>query len=119
MKFSKTSNRIPRIVYWRRTFLFLGMTVSGGAISVLLLKFDVDSNSKASFVFLSFMWSAILFNMYEDRKLKKRVLAAEGRVCTNCGYVLVGLQTEGICPECGVRYVIEACQTSWKNSGFL
>lgn len=29
---------------------------------------------------------------------------AFGRTCGNCGYLLLGLPTEGNCPECGERY---------------
>jgi len=49
-----------------------------------------------------------------SRRLREQALAADGRVCWECGYALTGLADRGECPECGTAYEAEALRRRWQ-----
>ncbi|MFZ4576489.1 MAG: hypothetical protein ACOYN0_19050 [Phycisphaerales bacterium] len=52
-----------------------------------------------------------------QRRIKRAVLAAGGRACTNCVYDLGSLGETGACPECGRGFDSAADQRSWDRAG--
>ncbi len=48
-----------------------------------------------------------------QRRVRSRVRAAGGCLCTECGYSLAGLPERGKCPECGVPYVMDEVRAAW------
>jgi uncharacterized paraquat-inducible protein A len=40
----------------------------------------------------------------------------ECRVCPRCRYVLSGLDDEGTCPECGMRYTLAGLEAVWRRT---
>lgn len=46
-----------------------------------------------------------------------RVRATGGCCCTRCGYGLASLGDEGVCPECGEPFTLDATREAW-NAAF-
>jgi len=44
--------------------------------------------------------------------------AADGRLCTHCGYNVGPLGDAGVCPECGERFEARADAATWQIIGF-
>ncbi len=57
-------------------------------------------------------WIVAAFSL-RKRRLRARLTAAGGQLCTECGYSLVGLAERGACPECGVAYEMEQVRAAW------
>ncbi|MCO6435608.1 MAG: hypothetical protein J5J06_00795 [Phycisphaerae bacterium] len=66
-------------------------------------------------MFLFIMFAIITVGAYRFRNLCTRMLVADYRVCTYCGYELSGLPGEYTCPECGLAYNLDAVQAKWKD----
>ena len=47
------------------------------------------------------------------KRLRRRVIEHDRRVCLRCGYALKGLPDKHDCPECGTRYDIKATRDVW------
>jgi predicted RNA-binding Zn-ribbon protein involved in translation (DUF1610 family) len=48
-------------------------------------------------------------------RLRKRLHAADWRLCTQCGQSLEGLAASGTCPECGRAYTVEQLRADWSR----
>lgn len=46
----------------------------------------------------------VLWLRWADRRREALLRRCGWRICPRCGYVLVGLAEDGVCPECGLRY---------------
>jgi hypothetical protein len=51
------------------------------------------------------------------KRLRDRVRAENGSVCTSCLYSLCGSPKSGICPECGTEYTQESLRSFWQKAG--
>ena len=40
---------------------------------------------------------------------------ADGRICPKCGHLLVGLEDEGTCPECGTPFNLADVKRQWQS----
>ena len=47
------------------------------------------------------------------RRLQRRVINAEGRICPNCLYDLQSLESAETCPECGWDIITEPPDVTW------
>ena len=63
----------------------------------------------AGFVGLPWLW-------HRHRALKRKLQAADGRLCVDCGYNLTGTDDGQPCPECGRTYQAQADRAAWKRS---
>jgi hypothetical protein len=52
------------------------------------------------------------------RQLERALLAADGRLCTSCGYDLRACGLVGVCPECGRAFDAEVDARTWQGAGF-
>ncbi len=52
-------------------------------------------------------------------RLRRAFLAAEGRLCTECGYDLRSSGDAGTCPECGVAFDTASDRRRWATAGFI
>ena len=48
-----------------------------------------------------------------EQRLRRRVAAARGAVCIQCGYDLSGSGESGVCPECGVVFALDDQRWRW------
>jgi len=52
---------------------------------------------------------------YLRRRLARRRATEAGyRICGACGFNLRGLDTSGVCPECGTAYSLEVLRAYWQ-----
>lgn len=65
------------------------------------------------FVFVVPHMVAVVAIARGQRRIKRAVLAANGRACTHCVHDLSGLGDAGICPECGRGFDTAADQKRW------
>ncbi len=63
------------------------------------------------------MFVSIFFIWRGQRRIKRAVLAANGRACINCVHDLTGLGDTGTCPECGYVFDTPADQRRWARVG--
>ncbi len=56
----------------------------------------------------------IVFTLWSDWKLRRRVIAVNCELCPSCAYPLSQLPAEHVCPECGLRYQLEPVQQVWR-----
>lgn len=54
-----------------------------------------------------------------ERRVKRRVRARDGAVCTHCGYDLGDSDPEGVCPECGRTYTVRQLRWRWRGARML
>jgi ABC-type nitrate/sulfonate/bicarbonate transport system permease component len=54
-----------------------------------------------------------------QRRIKRSVLAAQGRACINCVHDLRGLGETGTCPECGHAFDVAADSRRWERVKML
>ena len=56
-----------------------------------------------------------LFSGIVEIQLKRKVRNNDRLVCVQCGYALVDLDEEGVCPECGVEYRADEVRRAWEG----
>jgi len=61
----------------------------------------------------------ILLSSWYIRSVRRRVAAADGRLCTHCWYDLSALGERGVCSECGTAYSVAALRQAWTKSKLL
>ena len=111
--------QIPPFVR-RRYIRFLVYAVVGLAAILLLMWFSVAAYPQSSFssfvMYSAFPYPAISFLLVAlwDRRLTRRLKAAEYKLCPECGSHLTGLSGETACPECGVPCDIEQVVNAWR-----
>lgn len=97
------------------TIIVIVVSCSG---SVLWIVYGVKGlppglNLAASLVpILGSLATTIWFARWNTR-LRRQAVAADGRLCWECGYVLKGLPDRGECPECGTDYDAEDLRRRW------
>ncbi|MCZ6850635.1 MAG: hypothetical protein O7F17_03245, partial [Planctomycetota bacterium] len=57
--------------------------------------------------------SVLLVTLW-DKRMRRRLEAADYMLCPECGYQLTGLSGETACPECGVPCDIEQVVKAWR-----
>jgi hypothetical protein len=57
----------------------------------------------------------ILMVIVAELRLKRRVIAADKRICPTCGYSLLGHNAEGTCPECGQAFTPASLEAAWRD----
>jgi len=133
--FNEPKARIPRLVVRWQLALTLGpmvaFSVFYAAIVVLVWFGWLDlkwlSFSKVfgfariplSAALPAFMLVGFLLARWYIRSVRRRVAAAEGRLCTHCCYDLSALAEQGVCPECGIAYSMAALRQAWTESKLL
>lgn len=51
------------------------------------------------------------------RRLRRALFASRFRLCTHCGYDVSGLNSRGMCPECGQTYDLARDVAVWEAQG--
>ncbi len=111
--------QLPRFV--RRKYIrFLVYFVVGFAAILLLIWLSVVAFPQSFFSSL-LMYSAfayppisVLLVTLWDKRMRRRLEAADYMLCPECGYQLTGLSGETACPECGVPCDIEQVVKAWR-----
>jgi len=128
--FNLRKARIPKLLCFGQFAI-----VMGAALAVILLPSvlmsgwldkkwwamysDVFLSSRASYAFaLCPLIGLLLCNLY-TRRLRRRLVAAEGRLCTNCCYDLSAHDEKGICPECSTAYSVGELRQDWRKYRLL
>lgn len=63
--------------------------------------------------------AGILGLYFQHRRLKRALSEHDGRLCTECEYVLPPSPSQtGRCPECGSEYDLERGREKWRRSGW-
>lgn len=70
-------------------------------------------------VFMLPVFVAIMGNAIGLRRIRARLVAAEGRLCIHCMHELRGLADQGVCPECGRAFDLQADRRRWVRAGML
>ncbi len=52
---------------------------------------------------------------HRHRGLVKRLVAADFKLCPECGYRLTGLSDQTDCPECGTACDLEEVEAMWRG----
>ena len=61
----------------------------------------------------------IAMDVWAEARVRRPFDAAEGRLCTECGYSLRGLGDDGDCPECGTAFHAWLDQRRWGRVGMV
>lgn len=65
------------------------------------------------------MFIAIIGMAVAQRRIRAKVIAADGRVCIHCVHDLRGLPDQGLCPECGRPVNAVTDRPRWKRAQML
>lgn len=57
--------------------------------------------------------AGVCYAFWHVGRIRRRVETYEFTLCLDCGYPLIGLATEGRCPECGTSYEVGKVRESW------
>ena len=83
---------------------------------VLVYAFATKRWSIAQWLGLTGLFGFVgLLQLFWIIPVRRKVIAHKGRVCGNCLFALAGLDTEGICPECGEPFAIEDTIKGWER----
>ena len=101
-------SRWPRIV---RCYAYWAM--GAWAFGMVLWTIDIYGPS----VPLWWIWGpsgvVIVLAVSKYFRLRKRVMAADYRICPDCGYALAGHNGAVRCPECGVLLDVDGVRQRW------
>lgn len=104
--YGKTLGKIEGVLGIAMTILLVPSCVNTKAAQVVGLLFLVPLGG----LVVCWMWEREMKN-----KITKRVKEAKGFLCPWCQYPFVGLDDEGVCPECGAGYRREVCEALYQN----
>jgi len=128
-KFTVGKARIPRFLIWQFVIVFGPVFAFYSCYLAMLLfgwpdiKWLMQYGTAAPFVPVaaSHVWlfgGLLLCRLYK-RGLRRRLVAAEGRLCTNCCYDLSAHDEKGICPECSTAYSVGELRQDWRKYRLL
>lgn len=102
---------MPRVV---RVYLVLGLVASVLPMAVLFVGVAIGS-AVPGWAFAAVPAASLgVFGVAVLRFLR-RLRACGGRLCPACGYALVGLDEDGVCPECGTKYTARQLRYTWQD----
>ena len=121
--------RIPRLLHWHLVivfgppmafvFCYMAMLSSDWLYTNWLRRYATAHGLFPTVA--SWVWifpSMLLCGLY-TRGLRRRLVAAEGRLCTNCCYDLSAHDEKGICPECSTAYSVGELRQDWRKYRLL
>lgn len=114
---------VRRLQWWFA--IPIGSTVSGflvfalPSVRSLMAKGGTWCAAAMPIVFFLPMFIAIIGIATGLRRIRRRVVAAEGRLCIHCVHDLRGLAEQGVCPECGRAFDVTADRRRWVRAGML
>ncbi len=104
----------------RRRYVVISVAAMGMMIvPFLLIDFDVligpGWTAVVSGSFLLSMLVLVYVVQKPYRQLMKRLVAADFKLCPECGYRLTGLSDQTDCPECGTACDLEEVEAMWRG----
>ena len=111
--------RFVRRFYWRMIPLLLPLVVALCSVNLWNLgstdpfgPWPIPPGLVVVLV-LAFLWASAM-NLWEKR-LVKRLRAADYKLCPHCGYVLSGHEGAFDCPECGIACDLDKIHAVWRS----
>lgn len=114
---------VRRLVWWFAVptvaTVFAGSLFAFPTVRSLMAKGGMWSGIALPLVFMLPVFVAIMGNAIGLRRIRRRLVAAEGRLCIHCVHDLRGLAEQGVCPECGRAFDVMADRRRWVRAGML
>lgn len=91
--------------------------VIAGVVFGMWITFRADSAAWLLPILLASWWVGRLCFPESRREALLRLLSQyDCRVCIRCRYPLIGLGSDGTCPECGMTFDLVNVQAHWKRA---